>query len=160
MATHSHMLLDAAFGGVAEGELTLAHRLISSAPEHTLTLFDRCYFSAAFFLEWQLAGTATHWLTPVKSKLRYEVIERYSDYDMLIEMPVSPQARKATPHHPAVWRARMVSYVSGGGKGKITRFLTSMTDPAVWPVEDLLRIYWERWEIELGYHFCSGGQIQ
>lgn len=160
MATHSHMLLDAAFGGATEGELTLAHRLISSAPDHTLTLFDRCYFSAAFFLEWQQAGTATHWLTPVKSKLRYEVIERYSDYDMLIEMPVSPQARKVAPHLPAVWRARMVSYVSGGGKGKITGFLTSMTDPAAWPVEDLLRIYWERWEIELGYGELKRRQLK
>ncbi|MDX5627313.1 MULTISPECIES: hypothetical protein [unclassified Brenneria] len=53
MATHSPMLLDEASGAVAEGELTLAHRLISSAPDHTLTLFERCYFSAAFFLEWQ-----------------------------------------------------------------------------------------------------------
>ncbi|HAK8090425.1 TPA: hypothetical protein H2V91_000262 [Salmonella enterica] len=51
MATHSHMLPDAAFGGVAEGELTLAHRLVSSAPAHTLTLFDRCYFSASFLLD-------------------------------------------------------------------------------------------------------------
>lgn len=160
MATHSHMLLDAAFGGVAEGELTLAHRLISSAPDHTLTLFDRCYFSAAFFLEWQQSGTCTHWLTPVKSKLRYQVVERYSDYDMLIEMPVSPQARKAAPHLPAVWRARMVSYVSGGEKGKITGFLTSMTDPAAWPVEDLLRIYWERWEIELGYGELKRRQLK
>lgn len=160
MATHSHMLLDAAFGGVAEGELTLAHRLISSAPDHTLTLFDRCYFSAAFFLEWQQSGTCTHWLTPVKSKLRYQVVERYSDYDMLIEMPVSPQARKAAPHLPAVWRARMVSYIGGGGKGKITGFLTSMTDPAAWPVEDLLRIYWERWEVELGYGELKRRQLK
>nr|WP_159873206.1 MULTISPECIES: transposase [unclassified Raoultella] len=79
---------------------------------------------------------------------------------MLIEMPVSPQSRKAAPHLPAVWRARMVSYVSGGGKGKITGFLTSMTDPAVWPVEDLLRIYWERWEIELGYGELKRRQLK
>lgn len=160
MATHSHMLLDAAFGGVAEGELTLAHRLISSAPDHTLTLFDRCYFSAAFFLEWQQAGTQTHWLTPVKSKLRYKIIERYSDYDMLIEMPVSPQAREAAPHLPAVWRARMVSYVSGSGKGKISGFLTSMTDPVAYPLEDLLHIYWTRWEIELGYGELKRRQLK
>ena len=105
MATHSHMLLDAAFRGAADGELTLAQQLISSAPDHTLTLFDRCYFSASFLLEWQQAGEQTHWLTPVKSHLRYQVVERYSDYDMLIEMPVSPQARKAAPHLPAVWLA-------------------------------------------------------
>lgn len=160
MATHSHMLLDAAFGGVAEGELTLAQRLLSAAPDHSLTLFDRCYFSAAFLLEWQQAGTQTHWLTPVKNKLRYEVIECYSDYDMLIEMPVSPQARRTAPHLPAFWRARMVSYVSGGGKGKITGFLTSMTDPVAWPTEDLLRIYWERWEIEMGYGELKRRQLK
>ncbi|UJD89879.1 hypothetical protein FS594_14420 [Rahnella aquatilis] len=112
------MLLDVAFGGVAEGELTLAHRLVSSAPDHSLPLFDRCYFSAAFFLEWQQAGTCIHWLKPVKNKLRYQVIERYSDHDMLIGIPISPQARKAPPHFLVVWRARMVSYVSGGGQRK------------------------------------------
>jgi hypothetical protein len=79
---------------------------------HTLTLFDRCYFSAAFFLEWQQVAMQTHWLTPVKSKLYYyQVIERYSDYDMLIEQSVSPQTRKAALYLPAVWRTRMVSYV-------------------------------------------------
>ena len=26
--------------------------------------------------------------------MRYEVIERYADNDLLIEMPISPQARK------------------------------------------------------------------
>lgn len=64
MATHSHMLPDAAFSGVAEGELALAHRLVSSAPDHTLTLFDRCYFSASFLLEWQQAGAQSSPASP------------------------------------------------------------------------------------------------
>lgn len=54
----------------------------------------------------------------------------------------------------------MVSYVSGGGKGKITGFLTSMTDPVAWPTEDLLRIYWERWEIEMGYGELKRRQLK
>jgi len=80
MATHSHMLPDAAFAAAGKGELTLANRLVSAAPDNSLTLFDRCYFSASFLLEWQQSGTQTYWLTPVKSKLRYQVIERYRNH--------------------------------------------------------------------------------
>lgn len=32
---------------------------------------------------------------------------------------------------------RWVSYISGVGKGKITGFLTSMTDPVIYLLEDL-----------------------
>lgn len=79
---------------------------------------------------------------------------------MLIEMLVSPPAPKAAPHLQTVWQARMVSYVSGSGKGKITGFLTSMTDPVAYPLEDLLRIYWTRWEIELGYGELKHRQLK
>jgi hypothetical protein len=54
----------------------------------------------------------------------------------------------------------MVSYVSGSKQGKITGFLTSMTNPVAYPLEDLLRVYWARWEIELGYDELKRRQLK
>jgi len=54
MDTHSHELLDAKIGGMDSGELTLAAQL--HGQDHSVTLFDRAYFSSAFLLDWQTAG--------------------------------------------------------------------------------------------------------
>ena len=52
----------------------------------------------------------------------------------------------------------MVSYANP--KGEITGFLTSLTDPRRYPAEELLRIYWERWEIEQGYGELKRRQLR
>src|SRR5690606_5901905 len=58
MDTQTHGLLDAHISGVNQGELTLAAHL--QAPDNTLTVFDRAYFSAAFLLDWQTKGQQRH----------------------------------------------------------------------------------------------------
>ncbi len=83
---------------------------------------------------------------PAKRKLRYEVLEKYAENDMLISMPTSPQAQQQNPNLPARWEARLVLYQEP--KGEIKGFITSLTDPSRYSLESLLRIYWQRWEIE------------
>lgn len=158
LSVGSHLLWDAAFGPCANGEIRYAERLVGSAPAQSLTLFDRAYFAAELLLSWQQQQPDCHWLTPLKSKLRHTVIERYGDHDCLIEMPVSPQARAQHPHLPAVWHARMVQYTAP--KGEIKGFLTSLVDPQRYPAQDLLRVYWERWEIEQGYGEIKHRQLR
>jgi hypothetical protein len=157
MSVKSHLIADVAFGPITQGEVTYAQKLVGSAPENSLTLFDRAYFGAELLLSWQQAGRRCHWLTPVKQKMRYDVIERFSDYDCLIEMPVSPQARKKAPHLPEKWQARMVTIPQPSGE--IKGFITSMVDPQAYPLEDILHVYWERWEIEQGYGELKRGQL-
>jgi hypothetical protein len=48
--TDSHELLDAKLGDYHCGELTLVADLRSL--DHSITLFDRAYFSAAFLMDW------------------------------------------------------------------------------------------------------------
>ena len=45
--TYSHEITDVQLGDMQQGELTLAHDL--KIPANSITLFDRAYFSAAFF---------------------------------------------------------------------------------------------------------------
>ena len=42
----------------------------------------------------------------------------------------------------------------------IKGFLTSLIDPARYPAEDLLKVYWERWEIEQGYGELKSRQLR
>jgi hypothetical protein len=158
MSTHSRMMLSAAFDSCDVGETTLAKRLLSDVPNNSLTLFDRCYFSADLLLSWENNGMNTHWLMPVKRRQRYEVITRYSDNDLLIEMPISPQARAKNPLLPTTWQARMICYQKP--KGEIKGFITSLIDPKQYTMSELLSIYWQRWEIEEGFGEIKNNQLQ
>jgi len=156
-STHSRMLLGAAFDSCDIGEIPLAKRLLTDIPDDSLTLFDRCYFSADLLIHWQQFGVNAHWLTPVKRSMRYEVIERFADNDLLIEMPVSPQARANNPNLPDVWQARMICYQHP--KGEIKGFITSLVDPITYPMGSLLSIYWDRWEIEQSFGELKNSQL-
>lgn len=158
LSVHSHVLWDAAFGSCREGEIRYAERLVGSAPAQSLTLFDRCYFSAELLLSWQQQQPDSHWLTPLKTKLRHTVLKAYGTHDWLIEMPISPQARAQHPHLPASWQARMIHYANP--KGELKGFLTSLLDPKRYPASELLRVYWRRWEIEEGYGEIKRRQLQ
>ena len=158
MSVRSHVLWDAVFGPCTQGEIPYARQLVSSAPAHSLTLFDRGYFSAELLLSWQQAQPESHWLIPTRNNLRHEVVERYTTHDCIVEMPISPQARKQAPHLPATWRARQICYTTP--QGEIKGFLTSMLDPVRYPAGQLLRVYWERWEIEQGYGELKQRQLR
>lgn len=158
LSVRTHLLWDVAFGSCHTGEMRYAERLVGSAPAHSLTLFDRCYFGAEFLLSWQQQQPDSHWLTPIRGNIRHTVIERYSEHDCLIDMPISPQARKQHPHLPMTWRARMVKYTDP--KGDIKGFITSLTDAVRYPAKALLSVYWERWEIEQGYGEIKTRQLQ
>jgi len=115
---------------------------------HSITLFDRAYFSAAFLLDWQDAGQQRHWLMRAKDNLRHEIVEQLGPGDALIRMPVSPQARKLRPQLSSHWQARLIEVSVGG---KLRRFITSLQDHKTHPARQLAELYRQRWEIELGF---------
>lgn len=45
-------------------------------------------------------------------------------------------------------------------KGEIKGFVTSLLDPVKYPLDKLLDIYWQRWEIEEGYGELKQTQLQ
>ncbi|MGK0410397.1 MAG: hypothetical protein ACJASB_002574 [Shewanella psychromarinicola] len=56
ISTETRMVLGAAFDGCHVGDVTLAQRLGQDTPDNSLTLFDRCYFSADLLVNWQSSG--------------------------------------------------------------------------------------------------------
>jgi len=148
MELTSHLLTGARFDSVAVNEMKLAAQLIASTPDHSLTLFDKGFYSLGLLHQWQQTGTERHWLLPLRQGTQYRVIDRLCRGNWLVELTTSPQARQQWPGLPDTLPARLLTRLV---KGKPVRLLTSMTDSRRYPATDIVDLYSYRWEIELGY---------
>lgn len=102
-------------------------------------------------INWQRTHPTNHWLVPIKRNTKYTVIDTFGANDFGIEMVVSAHARKLDPSLPTHWRARLVLYPEPVGKDHILGVLCSLTEPEAYPAQDILDVYFERWEIENSY---------
>lgn len=148
MDTHTHLIRAARFGEFAVGELTHAKGLEKAVSDHSVTIFDRAYYSATLLLDWQHSGTERHWLMRARKQLSYTVIEELGPGDYLVRLTVSHKAAKQRPDLPKHWHARLIEYSIDD---KPRRYLTSLTDAKRYPANEVAGHYNERWEIELGY---------
>lgn len=157
MELTSHLLSAAALDSAAVNEMTLAAQLIDSTPDHSLTLFDKGFYSLGLLHCWQHSGTERHWLLPLKKGAQYRVIRKLSSGNALVELTTSPQARKQWPGLPESIQARLLSKTR---QGKTLHILTSMTDARRYPAADIVDLYSHRWEIELGYREMKQSLLQ
>jgi Insertion element 4 transposase N-terminal/Transposase DDE domain len=151
MALRSHLLVAANFGayeGEGVHEIKYAEPLCDSIPESSLTVLDRGYTSAAFLLNIE-SKTDRHWLIRSKSTTSFKVLERFGPNDELVEMTVWPKARAKDPSLPPTWIARRIRYQVPGFREQFV--LTSLRDSKRFPAREIVALYHERWELELGY---------
>lgn len=149
MALRSHLLAAVAFGPYATSEARTAAPLWAHVPDRSLTIVDRGFLAAGTLLPLAAGGPERHWLVRAKATTRATPVAVLGDGDTLVDLAVSPAARRADPTLPRTWRARVLSYTRPGGTPQ--RLLTSLLDPARYPAEELVALYHERWELELGY---------
>lgn len=157
MELTSHLLTASAIDSVAANEMTLAAELINQTPDHSLTLFDKGFYSLGLLHQWQSAGRERHWLLPLKKGTQYRVLERLGPNDAKIELTSSPQALSKWPSLTATLEARLVTKTI---KGKSVQILTSMLDKKRFPESDIADLYGHRWEIELGYREMKQYMLQ
>ena len=48
-------------------QMELAEQLVVRPPDHSLTLFDKGFYSLGLLHAWQTAGIERHWLLPLKN---------------------------------------------------------------------------------------------
>jgi hypothetical protein len=149
MAVRSHVLAALRFGSYATGEVTLARELWPDIPANSLTIVDRNFLIAADLNRLTGDGTNRQWLTRAKSTARLRTIQRFAPGDELVEIELSRQTRRASPGLPQTWVARAIRYRRKGFRPSM--LLTSLTDPEKYPRAEVVDLYHERWEIELGY---------
>ncbi|GAA5025649.1 IS4-like element ISCro3 family transposase [Massilia kyonggiensis] len=147
-ALETQLVLAARFGPYATAEMTFAKEMLPEIPQHSLTIIDAGYYSAAVLVGLQQMGGERHFLIPAKTNSRWRLLEGDED-DGLVEMTVSSQARAANPALPATWQARVFRYVLPNGRTKV--FLTSLLDRRAVPARELNECYALRWRIETSY---------
>lgn len=156
MNVRSHLILDAQLSPYRRSEMRLADEFLQQIPDHSVTLFDKGFWSADLMLSLSGAGANRHWLTPARKNLVSEEIVRYGKHDRLVRMKVSPQARKRNPSLPTHWEVREVSYEV---QGKLKTVMTSL--PAnTYSTMAVAKLYQQRWEIELGFRDIKSSMQQ
>ena len=148
MELTSHLLVQAVMESCAVNEMVLAEQLVARTPDHSLTLFDKGFYSLGLLHAWQTTGSERHWLLPLKKGTLYEVVRKLGRQDALVRLKTSPQARKKWPQLPDTLEARLLTRTINGKERQV---LTSMVDPMRFPGADIVELYSHRWEIELGY---------
>jgi hypothetical protein len=148
MALRSHLVAAARFGDYATGEITLADSFWDEIPEDSLTIADRNFLVADDLTALERSGTDKHWLVPAKSTTRMRVVKRLGPNDCLVEIELSEATRRRHPDLPLVWLARALTYKK---KGFPKRTLLTSLDHEHYPRQEIIELYHERWELELGY---------
>jgi hypothetical protein len=148
MALRSHVLAAASFGPYTS-ELHYAADLWPSVPNESLTIVDRGFFAATVLMPLEAGGTSRHWLTRARTNRKWRVVKQLGRGDALVELDVSGYARKQNDDLPKTWLARAINYRKNGHDEQV--LLTSLTDAERYPAAELVELYHERWELELGY---------
>jgi len=149
MALRSRLLAGAQLGRCTGGELPLAEPLWDQIPDASLTVMDRGLIDYDVFHGLTSRGHGRHWLVRAKSNLRWSVVQPLGPDEWLVDLPIQRKTRKAHPEMPQTLRARAIRYQNRGFRPQI--LLTSLLDAATFPAAELVTLYHERWEMELGF---------
>lgn len=150
MVLRSHLLAGVWFGPYGgTHELEPAKDLRTSIPEHSLTILDRGFLAASMLLGIETGAPDRHWLTRATSRSTWRVLERFRKGDELVEMDVSRAARARDASLPETWTMRAIRYQRKGFRPQT--LLTSLRDAKRYPAAEIIALYHERWELELGY---------
>ena len=149
MALRSHLLAAARFAPYAVGEITLAEELWGEIPDDSLCIVDREFLTARCLRAIESQGQNRHWMSRAKSKTRWRTVKRLGRGDELVELEFSEETRRVNPEIPERWVVRAIRYERPGFKPQT--MLTSLTDHRRYPARELVALYHERWEIELGF---------
>lgn len=148
-ALRSHLIAAASFGPYSSGEGTLALDLWPQLPQQSLCIVDRNFLAANVLIPLSRDGHERHWLIRGKKNTSWRELQRLGEDDYLVEMKVSPFARRKDPSLPKTWVARAIRYCIPGSQPQW--LLTSLLDSETYPAGEITALYHERWEIEHVY---------
>ena len=142
MALRSHVLSAFRFADYGTGEVTLARDIWNEVPEKSLVIVDRNFLVKKDLIHLETSGER-HWLSRAKLNTTWAIRERLGANDYLVEWEVNGAGL------PSTWTARAIKYKKKGFD-EVT-LLTSLLDAEKYPAAELIELYHERWELELGY---------
>ena len=149
MNLETRLFVDAAFGPYSTGEQSLAAKLWGKVPDRSLTILDRGFINFAVFASLLDSGDDRHLLVRMRSDLKYKVLDTLPDGTVLATFSPTSVVRRKNPGIRESITVRIIEYQHQGGRPN--RLFTTLLDPTTYPAPELIKLYHERWEIELGY---------
>ena len=149
MVLRAHLLRDWVPGSYDTNEQTLARELWRRLPERCVVVIDKGFINYAVFHFIQSQGAERHWLCRAKANLKWEVVRPLGPHDDLVRITINRSLRKKHPELPEFLYARAIGYHRRGFRPQI--LLTSLLDPTAYPATEIIELYHERWELELGF---------
>jgi hypothetical protein len=149
MSLRSHLIQDVRFGPCGTDEREYAADLFGQLPAESLLVLDRNFVSAALLEGLRRDEPSRHWLVRARKNMRWEVLEELGPGQARVCLRISPEARRKDPRLPRSIEARAIAYQMPGSEPQI--LLTSLLEESRYPGAELVGLYHERWEIELGY---------
>jgi hypothetical protein len=149
MAVRSHLLADVVFGPYCTDERVYAKELWESVPANSVCLMDRNFLAGNILVPLVHDRPNRHWVTRAKSSTTWQVRGKLGRQDQLVELNISAPARKDDPTLPKTYTARAIGYQRKGFTPQW--ILTSLLDPEKYPAAEIVELYHERWELELGF---------
>lgn len=134
-------------GGFDEGERGLMENLWDAVPDNSVLLLDRGFVSYAAFHHLTSRGTNRHYLNRVTKTFNPRVIRSLGTNDNLVEVTLGNDARRKTGLKKMVMRSLSIARPN---QPPIV-FVTSLIDPIAYPYAEVVGLYLQRWEIELGF---------
>jgi hypothetical protein len=140
--TGTRGLLGATIGSAADrDETTLARRLLGLLRPGVLVLLDRAYDANSFFAG--INGTGAKLLARSKSTRNPPVLSHLPDGSYLSELDGLPVR--------VIEADLTMTGTDGSRVGDHYRLITTLTDYRRYPAFELVKLYHERWEIEIAY---------
>lgn len=145
----TRLLCSARFGPYNDGEVVIGRELFGDVPDDSLLLLDRGFFDTKAFAAHCATGTNRHLLIRIKSDIRVDEVETLPDGSVLADIG----RRTGSPI-----RGRVVAYQHEGGDR--SRIFTTLTDAERHPADELVALYHERWELEVGFDELKTHMLQ
>jgi hypothetical protein len=120
-----------------------ARQMLTDLPLGALLLFDRGYFSFAWFDE--LTRRGFFWITRLRARSSYQIIHIFVQKDGYLDALVHLGTYRADHAEYAV---RLIQI----GRGQTCwRYLTNVLDPRLVSGAEVVQLYRRRWDIELAF---------
>lgn len=143
------MLIDAELGPYATSELELANGLWPQIAANSVTILDRGFNAYPIIAAIVDEPRNKHILIRLRADMKPELLHELPDGSWTAVMRRSRDLSTSHPDIPKEIRGRVIIYQHpGGGESRV---FTTLVDHKTYPAEDLVLLYHERWEIELGY---------
>lgn len=135
---------------IAHGEQSMVGPLLGHLGPDMLLLWDRGFFSYALWKE--VTARRARILARVTSRLILEPIRDLADGSYLAKIYPTPEDRRRDRDGILV---RVIRYALDDpqrvGHGEVHTLITNLVDEGLYPAEELIILYHERWEQELVY---------